>query len=93
MGSKVSGSTMCTVGGALGAVGIFIIGSGFAMGTTAEFSQTLNIGLLNDQSNRIILGGFTALAGAVVFSAGAIIQALTGSTATNPPPENNSNIM
>lgn len=67
---------MKVIGIALSVLGCLIILIGYGMTTTAEYSNTLNIGLLNDKSNTVVTGGFVALSGAVLFSASQIIEAL-----------------
>lgn len=64
-------------GGTLLCLGALIVLSGFAMTTTAEYSDTLNIGLLNDQSNRVISGGLMAVCGAIFFAAGLILEEMS----------------
>ncbi|WP_374540742.1 hypothetical protein [Sphingorhabdus sp.] len=76
MESTSNGSTLRAAGGTLLALGLLLALAGFAMTTTAEYSDTLNIGLLNDQTNRILAGGFSAVCGAVLFAAGAIIPVI-----------------
>jgi len=62
----------------LGLVGCLIMLIGYGMSGAAEYSDTLNIGLLNDKSNAVVAGGFVALSGAVIFSASQIIDAVRG---------------
>ena len=50
---------------------------GFTKRTTAnEYSDTLNIGLLNDQNNLIIFGGFWFVSGIVLIAASRIADAI-----------------
>lgn len=71
-----NGATMRMLGGALLGLGALFALIGFGMDTTAEYSSTLNIGLLNDQSNAITAGGFMAVCGAIFYAAGSVIREL-----------------
>ena len=47
---------MKVVGFILITLGMLFMFAGMTMDTTANYSDTLNIGLLNDQTNRILIG-------------------------------------
>lgn len=87
MDSNNNASPMRISGIVMMGLGLLFALAGFAMETTAEFSSTLNIGLLNDQSNRILFGGFTAVVGAILFAAGSIIRELRPSIAESATSE------
>ncbi|WP_148649442.1 hypothetical protein [Novosphingobium barchaimii] len=40
----------------------------------AEYSETLNIGLLNDKTNLMMMGGSLAIVGAIFIAVGALLR-------------------
>lgn len=57
-------------------IGVLALLIGFGMSGSAEYSDTLNIGLLNDKSNLIMTGGFMSVCGVVFIATDMIIFAL-----------------
>lgn len=77
------GSLMRVSGILLILIGVLIDLVAFSMTTTASFSDTLNIGLLNDQSNLIVAGTLMAVCGTILLSAGSIIREMNASRIFN----------
>lgn len=61
---------MLTIAGLLG------MWFGYASSGAASYSDTLNIGMLNDKSNAVIIGGFVWLAGVVLLAAAEVVSAI-----------------
>ena len=66
---KITGFGLC-------GLGVVLVLAGLMMQTTAEYSDTLNIGLLNDQTNRVLMGGFSFVGGIVLIAAASICEAI-----------------
>lgn len=67
---------MKIVGYVLLAIGGVILIAGLAMSGAAEYSDTLNVGLLNTKTNLVLAGGFTAVVGAVFTAVAFVLQAI-----------------
>lgn len=76
------GSSMRLSGVLLMVFGTLIAWVAFSMRTTAILSETLNIGLLNDQNNLVIAGTQIAVCGTILFSVGCVIRELNASRAS-----------
>ena len=61
---------MRNTGFGLLALGAAIMLFGLLKSGAAEYSDTLNIGLLNDKTNLVMFGGFTSVVGAIFASVG-----------------------
>jgi hypothetical protein len=66
---RIAGFCLCVLG-------VLFVLAGLMMPTTAGYSDTLNILLLNDQTNRILMGGFSFVGGVVLIAADAIREAV-----------------
>lgn len=64
-------------GGLLIAVGLILAGYGLLSSGAPAYSDTLNLGLLNDKSNFVILGGFAFTSGSVFLAVAALIDRIT----------------
>lgn len=66
---KRIGLCVLTVGALIVLLGLFKSGA-------AEYSDTLNMGLLNDKTNLTLTGGFTSVVGAIFAAAGIVADKL-----------------
>jgi len=67
---------MKVVGLIAAGLGVLIVLLGYGMSGAAEYSDTLNMGLLNDKTNMVLAGGFMAVSGAILFAASQVIAAI-----------------
>jgi hypothetical protein len=58
-------------------LGTVLMLSGFLMSGAPEYSETLNIGLLNTKTNLVIAGGFVGLSGGMFVAAEYLVQRLS----------------
>ena len=72
---------MKEIGYLLGVVGALLMAYGIGSSGAAEYSDTLNIGLLNDKSNLVMAGGFLAVCGTILIAAASIVVAFKGGEA------------
>jgi hypothetical protein len=68
------------------AIGVLIVLVALTKSGAAEYSDTLNIGLLNDKTNMTLAGGFTGVVGAIFAATGAVVERLGVSAAQSAPP-------
>lgn len=55
-------------------IGILLMSWGFFMESTVGYSGTLNIGLLNDKSNLVMIGGFLTVSGTICIVVSELIE-------------------
>lgn len=68
------------------AIGVVILLFGVLKSGAAEYSNTLNIGLLNDKTNLTLAGGFTAIIGAIFAAAGTVLEQLQAASSHHDGP-------
>lgn len=73
---EIKSEPLSQAGLSLMIVGISLAAYGLLSSGAPEHSSTLNVGLLNDKSNYVAIGGFSFTGGAIFFAAGAIIRHL-----------------
>lgn len=71
---------MKTIGVTLLGFGVIVLLAGLLKSGAAEYSDTLNIGLLNDKTNLTLAGGFAAVVGAIFASASILAEKIGGQT-------------
>jgi hypothetical protein len=69
------------MGVVLAVIGALLMALGYFQSGAPGFSDTLNIGLLNDKSNLIAVGGYVFVGGIVLHAKEAIVEALAPSAA------------
>jgi hypothetical protein len=67
---------LAVAGWALLAIGMAAAVFGFFKSGAAEYSETLNIGLLTDKTNMVLAGGFMATIGAIFYATHVIASAV-----------------
>jgi hypothetical protein len=72
-----SGTWFTPVGWGMIGIGLIAVLYGLFASGAPEFSETLNIGLLNDKTNLVIAGGLAFTSGFVLVAAEAIIEQLS----------------
>lgn len=71
------GQAFVLIGYCLLFLGAMVLLGGLMKSGAPEYSDTLNIGLLNDKTNLVLAGGFLSVCGAIFASSGMVIQRLT----------------
>jgi hypothetical protein len=67
---------MNVAGSILLILGFSLVAYGLAMSGAPQYSDTLNIGLLNDKSNIVNIGGFCFVSGIILFAAETIRETI-----------------
>jgi len=70
------GKIMTVTGYIVLGLGVLLMMAAFGARTTAEFSDTLNIGLLNDKSNSIAVACTALICGVLFIVGGSIVSTL-----------------
>jgi hypothetical protein len=62
------------IGWVLVIIGLLMVLYGLFASGAPQYSETLNIGLLNDKTNMVIAGGFSFTSGSILLAVGAILK-------------------
>jgi hypothetical protein len=78
--SQAPSNWLKPIGSALVGLGVFVTAFGFLSSGAPSYSDTLNIGLLNDKTNLVLIGGFMFVSGIICLAVEtAILRVLTQS--------------
>jgi hypothetical protein len=72
------------VGLALVCFGLLVTAFGFFSSAAPSYSDTLNIGLLNDKTNTVLVGGFMFSSGIVCLAVGSALRQILAAAEARP---------